>query len=224
VLGCVLLVAAAGQGCAAHPPAPAPGTATAPEPAPARARASKAVTGSIRGRLAAPQPPLLPDVPRVVTARPVGGAETPRRPDAVWRRVSGTFTPRLLVVSTGQTVRIRNDESICHRPFSSSTGNAFELPLLDPGDVGKVSFDEPGLVRVYCSLHAGEQASILVVPTPYFAVVGPTGEFALDGLPPGTYELVELHGARPAGSLRATVPGDGQRVVEIPSTRWPAGS
>jgi hypothetical protein len=206
----------------AHPP----NAAAAPEeprPAPgpehAEPRPPASANGSIRGRLESM--PSLPDAepPRVVVALPLEGTPRSAGRKLTWRRTDGAFAPGCLVAGAGLTVVVCNDDGICHQFFSSTAGNEFELPRLDPGETAFLRAQRPGLVRVYCALHAGEQATMLVVPSPHFAVVEPDGAFALEGLCPGDYELQELRGGRPAMRLRVAVPAG--RETEIPATaRW----
>ncbi|MEZ5582876.1 MAG: hypothetical protein R3F37_08990 [Candidatus Competibacteraceae bacterium] len=51
------------------------------------------------------------------------------------------------------------------------------------------TFDQPGLVRVYCNIHSRMVGFIHVFAHPYFAVTDLTGRFAIEGIPPGTYLL-----------------------------------
>jgi plastocyanin len=149
--------------------------------------------GAIRGR--AVRSPGAPDAPGgeplVVVAEPVGAtvpASSAPGQRTICRR-AGRFVPSFLVIATGQAVRFANDDGICHRLFSSSESNAFELDVLHSGDSGTVRLERPGVVRVYCSLHEAERVLIFVAPTPHFGTVGPSGEFEIAELSPGRYEL-----------------------------------
>jgi hypothetical protein len=85
----------------------------------------------------------------------------------------------------GQEITLVNEDGLCHRFFSAQAPQPFDGGLLKPGGSSTLRFEVPGPVPVYCALHGGRQAMILVVPTRTFAVVGPTGEFVLPGLQPG---------------------------------------
>jgi plastocyanin len=101
------------------------------------------------------------------------------------------FSPPVLVVCRGQTVDFLNDEDrpIEHNVFSQSTPKAFDLGLYRPGVTKSVTFDEPGVVRLYCSIHRHMDGAILVCPTPFFAQVSPDGQFRIKGIPEGRYVL-----------------------------------
>jgi plastocyanin len=134
----------------------------------------------------------------------------------VVRRVGDVFEPPFVVVSVGRSVRIVNEDEICHSFFSSSPNNAFDLELLKPGEAGTVRFEHPGPVQVYCSLHSGKQATILVAPTAYFAVVDHGGEFAIDNTEPGHYVLEAWNEHRSLHRLEVNVPPRRTKFVEIP--------
>jgi hypothetical protein len=54
--------------------------------------------------------------------------------------------------------------------------------------------DRAGVMRIDCDvLHTWMSAAIMVVTTPYFTVSDTSGNFALDGLPPGPYDVELWH-------------------------------
>ena len=153
--------------------------------------------------------------PIVVLAIPVSDTPSPGSTTAVVRRADAALSPSFLVVPVGQSVRFVNEDDIYHSFFSSSEHNAFDLGLLDPGKSNKFRFKRPGPVQVYCSLHTGEQVTILVAPTPHFAVVGPTGKFAIGNLAPGLYILETWSEAFPPQREEVTVSPSGTKFVEV---------
>jgi len=48
-------------------------------------------------------------------------------------------------------------------------------------------------VRAKCDVHPWMSAFIGVVPHPFYAVSGPSGEFSLVNVPEGTYEIEAWH-------------------------------
>jgi plastocyanin len=101
------------------------------------------------------------------------------------------FDPRLLVVSVGQTVEFLNDEdrNIEHNVFSNSPAKRFDLGLYGPGQSKKVTFDKPGPVFLYCSIHRYMDGVIFVAPTPYTSRVTEDGHYSIDNVPPGDWTL-----------------------------------
>jgi plastocyanin len=102
------------------------------------------------------------------------------------------FRPSLIVIAAGQSVDFRNDErrQIEHNVFSRTATKQFDLGLYRPGETGKsVTFDKPGAVRLFCSIHRYMDGVVLVCPTPFFAKVNKDGTFQIDGVPTGDYRL-----------------------------------
>jgi hypothetical protein len=56
-----------------------------------------------------------------------------------------------------------------------------------------VQLDKPGVVRVFCHIHADMSAVIVVVDGPAYAIPDSGGRYALEGLPAGDYTLVGWH-------------------------------
>lgn len=121
-----------------------------------------------------------------------------------------------LVLPFGQEICFRNDDAICHQYFSSSAGNAFELGLLGPGAAKRHRPDQPGFIRIYCSLHADEQATVLVLPASRFALVAPDGSFTIPALEPGLYRLEVWAAGRAPQAAEWLVSRDVRSIVEIP--------
>lgn len=125
-----------------------------------------------------------PDDP--VATRPVPGTFEIRTHDK-------SFSPRVLVVPVGSTVRFPNDDPILHNVFSVSRGNAFDVGVYGPGDGASHTFTVPGLVRVFCNVHHDMAAYIVVLDTPYVARPDADGSFRLGGLPAGPGTLTVWH-------------------------------
>ncbi len=116
-------------------------------------------------------------------------------PDEPFRIVTvrKEFTPRSLVVPVGATVRFPNQDNILHNVFSLSGSNRFDLGLYRRGEGKEVTFEAPGVVRVFCNVHHSMVAYVVVVETPYYSTVSVDGGFTLDGLPAGSGRLVVWH-------------------------------
>jgi plastocyanin len=110
---------------------------------------------------------------------------------AVLSQKGARFTPSLLIVAVGQAVDFRNDETrpIEHNVFSPSPAKPFDLGLYRPPENRSVTFDKPGVVRLFCSIHRYMDGVIYVAPTPFFANVAADGKFSIPSAPPGEYRL-----------------------------------
>jgi plastocyanin len=118
------------------------------------------------------------------------------------------FLPRVLAVPRGSRVRFPNQDPILHNVFSVSPDNAFDLGLYRKGPGKEARFDRPGLVRVFCNVHHGMIAYVLVLATPFSASPAADGSFVLTGLPKGPGKLTVWHEqAEPwTASLRLPLP------------------
>jgi plastocyanin len=117
---------------------------------------------------------VVPKTPQPVTPL-AGGAEM--------RMEQKSFMPRVLAVPLGTEVRFPNVDPILHNAFSTSTNNAFDLQLYGGGEAKSHKFENAGLVRMYCNVHHAMVGYIVVVDTPYYTTVAPTGEFTLKDVP-----------------------------------------
>jgi plastocyanin len=99
------------------------------------------------------------------------------------------FSPVLTIVSVGQTVEFLNDEDrlVEHNVFSNAPTKKFDLGMYPPGQSRSVTFDKPGPVLLYCSIHRYMDGVIFVSPTPYFSRVNADSTYRIDGIPPGKW-------------------------------------
>lgn len=104
-----------------------------------------------------------------------------------------TFIPHILAVAAGTTVDFPNYDPIFHNAFSNYDGQIFDIGLYPPGSTRSVRFTRPGVVRIFCNIHATMSAVIVVVPTPWFSVTAKDGSFSIHGLPAGLYRLELFH-------------------------------
>jgi plastocyanin len=181
--------------------------------------------GELRGRvsLGVSDLPLAAVAPVVVYLEALDGTDPGRSPRtaATMRQHDAHFSPSFLVVATGQPVQMANDDAIYHNVFSYSRPNDFDLGLYPAGESRTLSLRHPGVVKIYCSIHESMSATILVVPGPWFDVVGASGDYALGGVPEGRYRAVVWSERLPATSREIEVRDAAQRVdwvIGAPST------
>jgi plastocyanin len=100
-----------------------------------------------------------------------------------------TFTPHVLAIPVGTTVDFPNLDPIFHSAFSNYNGQIFDVGLYPPGSSRSITFARPGIVRVFCNIHAAMSAFIVVLDTPWFAVTGYDGRYSIAHVTPGEYTL-----------------------------------
>jgi plastocyanin len=127
------------------------------------------------------------------------------------------FSPHVLVVPVGSTVSFPNHDPFNHNVFSLSEENPFDLGLYGRDEVRSVRFERPGLVRVYCNVHAQMSALVVVRDTPWYAQPASDGSFTLGPVPPGSYALHAWHERAPelTRPLEVTADGVEQLAVEL---------
>jgi len=100
------------------------------------------------------------------------------------------FYPAVLPVSAGSRVAFPNEDNTYHNVFSYSPEKRFDLGRYAKGEGPPVvTFDQVGVVRIFCEVHEHMRALVLVLDTPYFATTDEAGRFTLSDLPPGNYTL-----------------------------------
>ena len=127
-----------------------------------------------------------------------------------------TFEPHVLAVRVGTTVELPNNDRVFHNVFSFHDGKRFDLGLYPVGTLKRITFDHPGLSRVFCNIHPGMAAYVLAVDSAYFAVSDRQGRFLVRSVPTGTYPY---HAWRPGGTpISGSATVDGNTPLDI---QWP---
>lgn len=171
-----------------------------------------ALPGGLKGQVRSASLEVSGAVVYLIPERP---DSSPASPDTAWidqREIS--FIPRVSVVSPGTTVLFRNSDPILHNVFSPpGTGAGFDLGTYPSPGARAQHFAAPGAYVILCHVHPEMVAFVVVVPTPYRAVVDAEGFFRISNVPSGRYQLhVWRRGAGPLEQEIHIVPG---RVLEL---------
>lgn len=126
------------------------------------------------------------------------------------------FAPHILPVMAGTTVEWPNNDDIFHNVFSISDAKNFDLDLYkgNPPDK-RVTFDKPGKVDVYCSIHANMSCIVLVLENPFFAATDAAGNYTIKNVPAGKYKLKAWQERLPADEQEIIVPETGAVKVDF---------
>lgn len=128
------------------------------------------------------------------------------------------FSPQLMVVPKGATVQFPNRDPIIHNVFSVSGKNRFDAGRYSKGEGKTHTFQNSGLVRVYCNVHHAMNALLYVADNPYYAVIDAEGGYVLENVPPGEYLVVALHLRAGQKRTRVTVSPGQATTANIPLT------
>jgi plastocyanin len=100
------------------------------------------------------------------------------------------FRPAVTAVQAGTRVAFPNQDDEFHNVFSYSPVKRFDLGRFRKDEKSPVvTFDKPGLVKIYCEIHKHMRNLLLVLSTPWFTVSDAQGRFVLKDVPPGEYWL-----------------------------------
>lgn len=126
------------------------------------------------------------------------------------KQEGAVFSPHVLPIVAGTTVEWPNNDQIFHNVFSYSDAKSFDLGLYKGNPPEKsVTFDKPGRVDVFCSIHANMHCVVLVLDNPYFAMVDSRNHYVISNVPPGTYQLTAWQERMPPQIKEITVPATG---------------
>lgn len=114
------------------------------------------------------------------------------------------FSPFISVITTGGTVTFGNRDALTHHVFSP------DVPKWDTGyikrdETAERSFDSTGPVSLLCNIHPEMLGYLLVIPSTYFGMLGPAGEYAIADVPAGTYRVTAWSPRLPTETRSVTV-------------------
>jgi plastocyanin len=130
-----------------------------------------------------------PDPPAAVVYVDVPGGKPPAH-HASLAQHHYQFAPGLLAVQRGTVVEFPNLDDEYHSVFSYSKAKRFDLGRYARDEKpAALTFDETGVVKLYCEIHDHMRGTIVVLDTPYFVKTEPDGRYRLGGLPSGRHVL-----------------------------------
>ena len=159
------------------------------------------------------------------------------------------FQPFMTIVRNGHAVEVMNMDPVMHDiqgyETSPEAGNRvlFNTPLImnhqhRRGDLHAMHNHAPGkslIGPIYlnkgrrtfymqCGFHAYMESWAMAVNNPYYAVTDAEGKFVIDGIPPGTYQLVVWHPQTGPGTMKTVSVQQDGKVVERLSLPAPKGN
>ena len=125
------------------------------------------------------------------------------------------FLPSVVVMTVGSTLTFPNHDPFNHNVFSLSDVGPFDLGLYGRGEGKTITFQKPGIVRVYCNVHAQMSGFVLVRDNPYFAQPAADGSFSIPNVPPGEYIVHAWHERAKEYSRDLRVPPNGLDDLQL---------
>ena len=117
------------------------------------------------------------------------------------------YFPHVSGVRVGQPVTFLNSDATFHNVRTVTEANS----AFNEGMAGKdlritKTFDKPEvMVRAKCDVHPWMAGFVGAVPHPFFAVSSEAGEFTLENVPVGDYEIEAWHESFGKKSLKLSV-------------------
>ena len=141
------------------------------------------------------------DLDVVVFLDPVGGEDPPPAAAKAEMDQRGlVFIPHVLAIQRGTTVTFLNNDSDKHNVYflNDRTGETLDIGTWGQGVSVDHAFGEDGTIITLCKLHLEMAAYIVVVKSPWLVQIAldassRQGEFAIENVPPGEYELSVWH-------------------------------
>jgi len=125
------------------------------------------------------------------------------------------FEPHVQVMVAGTDLAIVNDDPVLHNTHGFLVkSTVFNVAMPKQGMRVEKPVKKPGILRVECDSHGWMRAWIFAADSPYHAVTGRDGGFAIDGVPPGSYTLVVWQ--ENVGETELTVAVKAKETVSVP--------
>jgi plastocyanin len=128
------------------------------------------------------------------------------------------FTPHVLPVLVGTTVRFLNSDPTPHNVFSPDH-EKYNLGTWPQGQTKDHPFatcaKAPCVYVQLCRVHPEMEAYVVVLQNPFFAVTGADGHYKIDNVPPGSYSLSVWHAKGKALPKPVTVDASKPAVVDF---------
>ena len=122
------------------------------------------------------------------------------------------FQPHILVVPLGSTVDFLNSDKVAHNVFWPSVGGdkkaGHNLGTWPQGEKKSWKFDHAGAAPLFCNVHPEMSGAVVVSPTPYYAETDKSGNYKIENVPDGQYNVVAWHEGAKEGKKAVTVKGD----------------
>lgn len=147
--------------------------------------------------------------PEMITTRR-GGPLTIER-----RIVAGQVEPPFEVLRLLDTVRVTNDDTVDRRLFVFSEQSTRILGPLAPGASLTFRLERFGPCALYTDAPGATRSLVIAAENPFLAEAGPDGRFLMDGVPPGTFDVLALGAGRRSAPSRAVVDFDGVVTVQL---------
>ena len=141
--------------------------------------------------------------------------EGPAPREATIEQRERAIVPHVTPVQRGARVHFPNRDDVFHNLFSLSDTRVFNLGRYPPGESRSETFPRTGVVRMFCDIHSEMGGTILVLDSWLFTRPDASGEYRIEGVPPGRHRVVAWHESAGADTLSITVAPTGETRLDF---------
>tara|TARA_Y100001970_G_scaffold292414_1_gene433629 strand:+ start:5377 stop:6078 length:702 start_codon:yes stop_codon:yes gene_type:complete len=149
--------------------------------------------------------------------------ETPSDP-AILDQKGCVYMPHVFGMMAGQELLIKNSDATLHNIHSMPKVNKefnFAMPKVVKQKKATFAKSEPAPFYIKCDVHPWMKTWVLVSDHPYYAVTDANGNFSIDNIPAGTYDVVcwqEKFGSKRLLTSTVTI-GSGETIKDFVFSR-----
>jgi hypothetical protein len=163
----------------------------------------------------------------------VDGAPAGKKPDGdpsvVLDNLRCRFSPHVLVAEVGQWLEIHNSDPILHNAHATIGKDTLFNLNLAPDDLVRRPLGKAGRIAFTCDMrHTWMSAYVVVAEHPYQSVTDAYGEYQIDDIPPGTYNVQVWHEELGTQAHPVTIEAGGVATIDfafpVPGTNEEGGS
>ena len=126
------------------------------------------------------------------------------------------YRPHVLTIQIGQTLAVLNSDATLHNIHGLPKKNAeFNFGQPRAGMKKAMVFKKAEIFRVKCDVHPWMGAYIGVFDHPFHAVSDKVGNYKIDGLPAGDYEIIAWHEVYGEFKQKVTVKAEGDTTLDF---------
>jgi plastocyanin len=126
------------------------------------------------------------------------------------------FNPHVAVVQTGQTLVLKNSDTVGHNSNVATIKNPPSNSLIPAGGESTVTFpnDEAIPAQVTCNIHPWMKSWLVVRPNPYAAVSKADGSFEIKNVPAGGELELQLWHEKAGYIGEVTIGGKAEKIAK----------
>jgi hypothetical protein len=111
-------------------------------------------------------------------------------------QVQCQFVPHVQALPAGSAIVITSSDAVLHNShgFYEDGSTAFNIAVPIMGMEVNQKLAKPGVIKLRCDAgHTWMSGYVVVTDTPYYALTDADGNFIIEGVPPGDYEIEIWH-------------------------------